>query len=374
MPESSQRHPDDARAVGESGRRTALLASAAAPASGKGSRRAFRLAVLGAAAAILLIALLGVTTGEFALSVPDALRTLAGGAADADQRLVVFGFRLPRIVLAALVGLSLGAAGAAVQSLTRNGLADPGILGINAGAGLAVVLFMLALRDIVRLEGLAAVMTMPLYGTVGGLAAGGLIFALARSRGSLDPQKLLLVGIAVTSGFGAATLYLSLKMNPQDFERAAVWLSGSLNSANWLYVLAVLPWVLLLLPALWAKSRMLDLMRLSDESLSGLGVALKRERRTLLLLSAGLVAAGVAVSGSIGFVGLIAPHMAARLAGLSHRRLLPLSALLGAALVMAGDYVGRTAFSPSELPAGIVISIIGAPYFVWLLIRQKTAR
>ncbi|QGG58526.1 iron chelate uptake ABC transporter family permease subunit [Paenibacillus sp. B01] len=322
----------------------------------------------------MLIALLGVTTGEFALSVPDALRTLLGGAADADERLVVFGFRLPRIVLAALVGVSLGAAGAAMQSLTRNGLADPGILGINAGASLAVVLFMLALRDIVQLEGLAAVMTMPLYGTAGGLAAGAIIFALARSRGSLDPQKLLLVGIAVTSGFGAATLYISLKMNPQDFERAAVWLSGSLNSANWLYVLAVLPWVLLLLPALWAKSRMLDLMRLSDDTLSGLGVALKRERRTLLLLSAGLVAASVAVSGSIGFVGLIAPHMAARLAGLSHRRLLPLSALLGAALVMAGDYAGRTAFSPSELPAGIVISIIGAPYFVWLLIRQKTAR
>ncbi|MGN7457510.1 FecCD family ABC transporter permease [Paenibacillus pasadenensis] len=374
MPESSQRHPDEGNSGGERGRRTASPPLAAEPAAGSGSRRAFGLALAGAAAAIMLIALLGVTTGEFALSVPDALRTLLGGAADADERLVVFGFRLPRIVLAALVGVSLGAAGAAMQSLTRNGLADPGILGINAGASLAVVLFMLALRDIVQLEGLAAVMTMPLYGTAGGLAAGAIIFALARSRGSLDPQKLLLVGIAVTSGFGAATLYISLKMNPQDFERAAVWLSGSLNSANWLYVLAVLPWVLLLLPALWAKSRMLDLMRLSDDTLSGLGVALKRERRTLLLLSAGLVAASVAVSGSIGFVGLIAPHMAARLAGLSHRRLLPLSALLGAALVMAGDYAGRTAFSPSELPAGIVISIIGAPYFVWLLIRQKTAR
>ncbi|ASS67812.1 MULTISPECIES: iron ABC transporter permease [unclassified Paenibacillus] len=329
-------------------------------------------AVAGSAAAlIVLLIYLGLTNGEFNVPASDMLRTLLRMQNDADQQLVIFQFRLPRILLGALVGLALGAAGAAVQSVTRNSLADPGILGINAGAGMAVVLFMLVFQDLIGSSGTLGIMLMPLFGVAGGMAAALTIFSLARSKGSLDPQRLILVGIAVTTGFGAVTLYASLKMNPSDFERAAMWLSGNLNAANWTYILSALPWVAILIPVLWSKARLLDLLRLGDDSLASLGISLGRERGRLLLASVGLVAASVAVSGSIAFVGLIAPHMASRLIGMSHRRIVPVSSLIGCAMVLAGDFVGRTVFSPSQLPVGIVISIIGAPYFVWLLAKQR---
>lgn len=320
---------------------------------------------------ILIFVALGLTTGEMHLSLREAAYSLFRISGREEHDLVIFQFRLPRIVLGALLGFTLGLAGSAVQSVTRNGLADPGILGINAGAGMFVVLFMFLIQDRLPSSGTLAVMTMPLFGLAGGLLAAMLIFLLARTSGALDPQKLILVGIAVTAGFSAVTLYASLKMNPQDFERAASWLSGSLNSANWRFVAAVLPWALALTPLLLRKARTLDLLRLGDGSLISLGVSLQRERWLLLFAAAGLVASGVAAAGSIGFVGLIAPHMAARLTGLSHRRSLPVSGLLGAGLVLAADFLGRTVISPAQLPVGIVLSIIGAPYFVWLLARGR---
>ncbi|WP_058301989.1 FecCD family ABC transporter permease [Gorillibacterium timonense] len=329
-------------------------------------------AFVGAVALSALLLYLGMTNGEFQLSVQDVIRTLLRMGDNPDFELVVFQFRLPRILLGAIVGFALGTAGAAVQTLTRNALADPGILGINSGAGMFVVLFMFLLQGEINVTGTAGILLMPLFGIVGGLLSVTLIFLLAQQRGTFNPQRLILVGIAVTSGFGAVTLYASLKMNPQDFERATRWLSGNLNSANWVYVKATLPWVLILTPILWMKSRLLDLMRLNDESLISLGVPLSRARNQLLFLSVGLVASSVAVAGSISFVGLIAPHLAYRLAGSAHKRALPLSGLLGMGLVLAGDFIGRTAFSPAQLPVGIVISIIGAPYFVLLLIKQRT--
>lgn len=326
--------------------------------------------VLGLLGVIMALLLLGLTTGEMHLSVKEVVLGLLGKEAEPEHHLVLFQFRLPRIVLGALLGLAFGIAGAAVQSLTRNPLADPGILGIHAGAGMFVVLFMYFLQGLIPNEGALAIMLMPLFGMVGGLLAAMIIFLLACSGGHVDPQRLILVGIAVTTGFSAVTMYISLKMNPNDFERAASWLSGNLNSANWLFIVSMLPWMLLVLPYLFCKTHVLDLLRLGDTSLVGLGVPLQRERNAVLLASVGLVAAGVSVAGSIGFVGLIAPHMAVRLTGLSHRRSLPLSGLLGAALVMVSDFIGRTIFSPSQLPVGVVLSIVGVPYFIWLLRTQ----
>lgn len=340
--------------------------SAARLTSGSG----YPVIVLGLLAVIVALVLLGLTTGEMHLSLKEVMLGLLGRAAEPEISLVLFQFRLPRIVLGALLGLALGIAGSAVQSLTRNPLADPGILGIHAGAGMFVVLFMYFLQGLIPAEGALAIMLMPLFGVAGGLLAAMIIFILARSRGQMDPQRLVLVGIAVTSGFSAVTMYISLKMNPNDFEQAASWLSGNLNSANWLFIVSMLPWMLVVLPYLFCKTHVLDLLRLGDTSLVGLGVPLQRERNGVLLASVGLVAAGVSVAGSVGFVGLIAPHMAVRLSGLSHRRSLPLSGLLGAALVMVSDFIGRTLFSPAQLPVGVVLSIVGVPYFVWLLRTQ----
>lgn len=314
---------------------------------------------------------LSLTNGSFDLSARDVVRTLLRMDANRDYDLVVFEFRLPRILLGALVGFGLGIAGAVLQGLTRNALADPGILGIHAAAGASGVLGMFLFHGTLRGLGWMETMSMPVFGWAGGIAAIGLLLLFARQRGELDPQRLVLVGIALGSGFGAFTLYLSLKMNPRDFEMATVWLAGSLYNATWKQVAATLPWVLLLPPLVWRQSRVLDLFQLQEISVRGLGVRVERERRMLLLGCVGLVSACVAVSGSIGFVGLVAPHMAKRLVGLRHARILPVCGTIGALLVVAGDLIGRTVFAPAQLPVGIVISIIGVPYFVYLLYRSR---
>jgi iron complex transport system permease protein len=314
---------------------------------------------------------LSLTNGAFDLSAKEIVRGLLRIDADADRDLVLFDFRLPRIVIGALVGAGLGVAGAALQGVTRNPLADPGILGIHAAAGTAAVLFMFFFQGTIKGASWLAVMAMPLFGWLGGMAAAALLFALARHEGAIDPQRLVLAGIALASGFGAATLYLSLKMDPKDFEMATVWLAGSIYSATWLHVAAMLPWLLAFVPILWRRAPALDLLQLDEVSVRGLGVRADRERRIQLLCCVGLVSACVSVSGSIGFVGLIAPHIARRLTGVHYPYIVPVSGAVGMTLVVVCDLIGKTVFAPAELPVGIVVSIVGVPYFISLLYRSR---
>lgn len=315
-------------------------------------------------------AYLSLTNGTFDMSVLDVIKTLLGLNSQPEHNLVVFEFRLPRIVLGALVGFALGTAGSIIQGVTRNGLADPGILGINAGAGLAVVLFMFLFQGFITVTGWLGVMLMPMFGIAGGLLATAAIYMFAKEKGRLDPQRLILVGIAVASGFGALTMYISLKMNPNDYEMAVVWLAGSLHNANWKFVVTMLPW-LLLLPVICLRSHKLDLFQLSEDSQKSVGLHVEREKNIFLLCSIGLVSASVAVSGSIAFIGLIAPHLARQLVGLRHTRIIPVSGLVGMIMVLIGDFIGKTVFAPAELSVGIVVSIIGVPYFVYLLLRTR---
>lgn len=330
------------------------------------------LTVLAICLAIIAVALyLSLTNGTFDMSVLEVVKTLLRIDQDEAHVMVVFEFRLPRIVLGALVGFALGAAGAVIQGITRNGLADPGILGINAGAGMAIVLFMLLFQGTMQQTGWLAVLTMPMFGLVGGLIAVALIYLFAMQGGRLDTQRLILVGIAIASGSSAITMYVSLKMNPNDFEMAVAWLAGSLHSANWKFVVTVLPWLILLLPILMFRAHILDLFQMAEDSVRSLGVSVEREKNVLLLCSIGLVSASVSVAGSISFVGLIAPHLARRLVGIQHLRIIPISGLIGTALVMIGDFIGKTVFAPAELAVGIVISVIGVPYYVYLLMRSN---
>jgi iron complex transport system permease protein len=320
---------------------------------------------------ILISIYISLTNGEFDMTVRDIVETLFRIHPVPEHDLVVFDFRLPRIVIAALIGFALGMVGAVIQGLTRNGLADPGILGINAGAGAAIVIFTFLFQGLPTSAGWFAIMAKPLFGLVGGLAAAALIFVFAWKRGKLDPQRLILVGIAIGSGFGAVSLYLSLKMNPQDFEMATVWLTGSIWNANWAYIAAMLPWLLILLPIVYRKAHLLDLLQLEEISVKGLGVSTEREKIILLLCCIGVVSACVSVSGNIGFVGLLAPHMARRLVGIRHQYVLPISGTLGMLLVVLSDFISKTVFKPVELPVGIVISLIGVPYFIYLLFKAR---
>ncbi|MEK5330872.1 MULTISPECIES: FecCD family ABC transporter permease [unclassified Lysinibacillus] len=329
--------------------------------------------------AILLLFILGasylhITNGVFDMSVLDVLKTLLRIEPNPKYDLVIFEFRLPRIVIAALVGVGLGMAGVVLQGITRNGLADPGILGINAGAGAAVVIFMfffqfrLVTADI---SSWLSILIMPIFGFVGGTMAAALIFSFAMKNGHLDMQRLILTGIAINSGFGALSLFLSLKMNAQDYESAAVWMAGSIYNANWIFVVSMLPWLLLLGFYVYRKSYLLDYFQLEEDSITSLGIALEKEKIKLLLASVGLVSACVSVSGSIGFIGLMAPHIAKQLVGIQHRYVMPVSALIGACLLVFADFIGKTVFAPSELAVGIVVSIIGIPYFLYLLVKSK---
>ncbi|MFJ7408313.1 MULTISPECIES: FecCD family ABC transporter permease [unclassified Lysinibacillus] len=329
--------------------------------------------------AILLLFILGasylhITNGVFDMSVLDVLKTLLRIEPNPKYDLVIFEFRLPRIVIAALVGVGLGMAGVVLQGITRNGLADPGILGINAGAGAAVVIFMFFFQFRVVTADVSSwlsILIMPIFGFVGGTLAAALIFSFAMKNGHLDMQRLILTGIAINSGFGALSLFLSLKMNAQDYESAAVWMAGSIYNANWIFVVSMLPWLLLLGFYVYRKSYLLDYFQLEEDSITSLGIALEKEKIKLLLASVGLVSACVSVSGSIGFIGLMAPHIAKQLVGIQHRYVMPVSALIGACLLVFADFIGKTVFAPSELAVGIVVSIIGIPYFLYLLVKSK---
>ncbi|WP_375295566.1 MULTISPECIES: FecCD family ABC transporter permease [Paenibacillus] len=312
-----------------------------------------------------------VTNGTFDITAADVIRTLLRIDPVPEHDLVILEFRLPRIVIAALVGIGLGVAGAVIQGITRNGLADPGILGINAGAGTAIVLFMFFLQGQLKGAGWLAVMTMPLFGLAGGLGAAALIYAFSWKNGRLDPQRLILTGIAIGTGLGAVSLYLTLKMKSTDFEMATVWLTGSIWNANWQYIAAIMPWLVIGVPLIWSRSRILDLFQLEEGSVISLGVSAEKEKALLLIASVGIVSACVSVSGGIGFIGLMSPHIAKRLVGLQHRHIIPVCGMVGMLLLVVSDLIAKTVFAPAEVPVGIVVALIGVPYFVYLLYKAK---
>lgn len=334
-------------------------------------RRRYFMTLLTVGFLIMVAIYISLTNGIFDITVQDVLRTFFRIHPNEDVDLVIFDFRLPRIVIAGLVGMGLGVAGAVVQGVTRNGLADPGILGINAGAGAAIVIFMFFFQDAVTSTDWFGIMLLPLFGWIGGIGAALLIYLFSWRNGTLDMSRLILTGIAIGTGFGALSLYISLKMNSSDFEMATVWVSGSIYNANWVYIMAILPWLVVFLPLIFKKASLLDLFQLEESSLKSIGVSVEKEKSILLLSSIGLVSACVSVSGSIGFVGLMAPHIAKRLVGIHHQHVLPVCGAIGMLLVILSDFIAKNIFAPAELPAGIVISIIGVPYFLYLLVKTK---
>lgn len=288
-----------------------------------------------------------------------------------DIDLLLFDFRLPRVILAMLIGFGLGISGSVLQGITKNGLADPGILGINSGAGAAIVIYMFFFQESISDDSITAIMMMPLAGLAGGMLAAFIIFFIAAESNRLDAQRLLLTGIAISSGFGAFSLYLSLKMKSQDFEMATIWLNGSIYSANWLFILSILPWFIVIIPLIIKKAYILDMFTLQEEVMKGLGVKVEKEKWILLLSSVSIVSACVSVAGNIGFIGLIGPHIAKLLIGKRHRYSLIICGMIGMLLMVAADYISRTIIAPAELSIGIILSIIGVPYFVYLLVKAK---
>ncbi len=314
---------------------------------------------------LIILFLISLNTGVIRIDPFTVVKTIIGSGTPRDE-LLLFEFRLPRITIAMLIGMGLAVSGAVLQGIVKNPLADPGIIGINAGAGLAVMLFV----SYFSTELGNSVFIMPVLAFAGAGAAAVIIYAFSYKKDEgVSPIRLILVGVAVAAGISALMIVLTLKLDPRTYDFVATWLAGSIWGSNWNFVLALLPWLLILIPFVYMKSRVLDVLNLGDHTAVSLGMDLEKERRILLAAAVGLAAASVSVSGGIGFVGLIAPHMTRRLVGNKHKYVIPICALVGAVLVLTADTIGRVILQPAEIPTGVVVAIIGAPYFLYLLAK-----
>lgn len=314
---------------------------------------------------LIILFLISLNTGVIRIDPVTIVKTIFGSGTPRDE-LLLFEFRLPRITIAMLIGMGLAVSGAVLQGIVKNPLADPGIIGINAGAGLTVMLFV----SYFSTELGNSVFIMPVLAFAGAGAAAVIIYAFSYKKDEgVSPIRLILVGVAVAAGISALMIVLTLKLDPRTYDFVATWLAGSIWGSNWNFVLALLPWLLILIPFVYMKSRVLDVLNLGDHTAVSLGMDLEKERRILLAAAVGLAAASVSVSGGIGFVGLIAPHMTRRLVGNKHKYVIPICALVGAVLVLTADTIGRVILQPAEIPTGVVVAIIGAPYFLYLLAK-----
>lgn len=337
--------------------------SAAALDPGRGRLRRFALL----AGALLLAVAAGIGVG--AVPVP-VLRVALGGEALTElQGLVLWELRIPRVALAGTVGAALAVSGAALQGLFRNPLAEPQLIGVSSGAALGAVAMIVLGNELALAEGVRP-FALPAAAFLGALAVTGLLYLFARRSGG-SVATLLLVGIAVNAlaatGIGAFT-WLS---DDGELRTLTFWTMGSFGAANWEKVLPALALMAAAMVVLARQARPLDRLQLGEVEARRLGVDVPRLRRTLVFGSAAAVGAGVAVSGIVGFVGLVVPHLVRLLGGAHHGWLLPGSALFGAALMILADLGARTLVVPAELPVGLITSAIGAPFFLWLIQRVR---
>lgn len=285
-----------------------------------------------------------------------------------EERLTVFDFRMVRSILAVLIGMGLAVSGAVFQTISKNELASPSLLGVNAGAALAVMLLIYGSSSATDL----GIWQQPLAAVVGGALAAAFVFFLSHRRGRMtSTYNLVLNGIAVTAGLHALQILLLVSLDPTRFQQVNTWLIGSIFGNSWTHVDILFFIVLAGLLFLLANHETLDLLALREETALGLGLRVNRTRFVLLMAAVVLASSCVAIGGSIGFVGLICPHIARRLVGVAHCRYLPVTALLGGILLVAADYTARIIIAPDEMLVGLVVSLIGAPYFLYILLRSK---
>lgn len=315
---------------------------------------------------------LGLTSGAVTLSTQQilvALWTLVTGQDSSDPQLAVITIiRLPRLLLAILVGAVLAVSGAAMQGLFRNPLADPGLIGVSSGAALGAVL-VIVLGNWLPLPG--GPLVLPVAAAAGGLLATIVVYRLGHSRDGTDVATLLLAGIAINAIAGAATGLLTYFADDTELRTLTFWLMGSLAGIGWSQFALAGPFMLLCGGALCALGRPLNAFLLGEDVAHHLGYPVERIKALTVLLCAVAVGAAVSLAGIIGFVGLVVPHLLRLVIGADHRVLLPASALLGAAGLVLADTAARTLISPAELPIGILTTLLGGPFFLFLLLRRR---
>ena len=312
--------------------------------------------------------------GAYAIKPLDVLRVILSVSDQPQHEAVLWSIRFPRVILAAFLGAGLAVSGAMLQGLFRNPLADPGLIGVTSGAALtAAFTIVLGATLLPGLTQLLGPFTLPLSAFLGSVITTVLIHRLATSNGSTSLAVMLLSGIAVNAVVGAGIGVMTYIATDQQLRTLSFWSLGSLGGANWTSISIVAPCVLMALAFGCRKAPELNLMLLGEAEAAHTGVSSQSLKSWIILLSALAVGALVAFCGMVGFIGLVAPHCIRLIYGPDHRVLLPASALVGAVLVIIADSVARTAFAPAEMPLGILTALLGAPFFLVLLMRQSRA-
>jgi iron complex transport system permease protein len=330
-----------------------------------GSKRSVVLGGLLAALAVAVV--LGVVLGAVRIPLDEVVSAVEGalsGERLSTGEVIVVGIRIPRVLLAALVGACLGAAGTLYQALFRNPLADPYIIGVSAGAGLAVAIAFALGADALA----GGAFAVPAAAFLGAVATLAVVVGVATRRGRVDQTSLLLGGVAISFTLAAVTS-LVMVVSRETTTEIVFWMMGGLTDSSWAYVAVITPMLVAGLAVPMATRRQLNVMLLGEERASQLGVSTERLKLAVLASASLLVAAAVSVAGLIAFVGLMTPHIARLILGPDHRLLLPSATLLGAVVLVLADVVARTIVAPIELPVGIVTAMLGGPFFIWLLVR-----
>ncbi|EJR0680814.1 FecCD family ABC transporter permease [Vibrio parahaemolyticus] len=323
---------------------------------------------------LAFIAIASITVGPMNISFTDSLRGLVGAHSELAPhiQLVINEIRLPRTILCMFIGAILAICGVVMQGLFRNPLAEPGIIGVSAGAALggafAIVVFAEFSQNHPQLMNLAA---LPLFAFLGGALTTVLVYWLGTNKFGTSVTIMLLAGVAISALSGAAIGFLNFSADDQMLRDLTLWSMGSLAGANWAGIGLASVTLVVLLFWFHKKAMSLNALLLGESEARHLGVPVQKLKRQLILLSAVGVGVTVSICGAIGFIGLVIPHLGRMLAGPDHRTLLPISALLGALLLTCADMIARVLLAPAELPVGIVTALIGAPFFIYLLFQQK---
>ncbi|MHA2875266.1 FecCD family ABC transporter permease [Vibrio campbellii] len=323
---------------------------------------------------LAFIAVASITVGPMNISFSDSLRSLTGAGSDLAPhiQLVINEIRLPRTILCMFIGAILAICGVVMQGLFRNPLAEPGIIGVSAGAALggafAIVVFADFSQNYPTLMNLAA---LPFFAFLGGALTTVLVYWLGTNKFGTSVTIMLLAGVAISALSGAAIGFMNFIADDQMLRDLTLWSMGSLAGANWSGIALAAVTLVLLMFWFQKKAMSLNALLLGESEAKHLGVPVQKLKRQLILLSAVGVGITVSISGAIGFIGLVIPHLGRMLAGPDHRTLLPISALMGALLLTAADMFARAVVAPAELPVGIVTALIGAPFFIYLLFQQK---
>lgn len=316
------------------------------------------------AAVLIAIMLISLGSGTTPVSIDRVIATVFGHGTSAEH-FAVMRLRMPRILLGCLVGTGLALAGAILQGMIRNPLASPDVIGVNSGASLMAVVFIALLGDKLSIH------YLPLFAFLGALCVVFLMYGLAW-KGGVSPFRLILIGFGVSALLGSVQTILMIFGPIWRTSQSYVWLTGSLHATKWYEVHVVSVWMAVLLPLLVGLVMALNLQQVSDDITVGLGGRLQLIRLGLIAMAACLAGISIAFAGGIGFIGLMAPHIARKLVGASNGQLLPCAALIGAILVVFADWIGRTWFAPLDIAAGVFTAMIGAPFFLYLFIRMRS--